>query len=224
MQKTILCYGDSNTWGYIPLDYTEKNQTIQRYPRSIRWTGVLQKLLGENFYVIEEGLNSRTTNINYAVPPDRNGKNYLSPCLYSHSPIDLIILGLGGNDLKSYFNRTAKEIRFGLEELVDIIQASIYGEAMKKSPQILIIPPAKPLPIAETAKDEKGIIIFEGASEKIEKLEQEYADLAKEKNCHFLSVSNSISPSEIDGLHLDADNHQKLAQIIFDKIKSIFHK
>lgn len=224
MQKTILCYGDSNTWGYVPLDPAKKNLTIQRYPRNIRWTGLLQQLVGENFFIVEEGLNSRTTNLDYQFPPDRNGKNYLPACLYSHAPIDLVILALGGNDLKVYFNRTAKEIRAGLRELVDIIQNSLYGNAMQMPPQILIIPPAKLPSFAEQHKDDNGVIIFEGAGKKIAELEQEYADLAKEKNCHFLSVSHLISPSEIDGLHLDAAAHKKLARIIFDKIKSIFHE
>ncbi len=224
MQRTILCYGDSNTWGYIPLNPAERSLIIQRYPRNIRWTGVLQDLLGENFHIVEEGLNSRTTNIEYQYPPDRNGKTYLPSCLYSHAPIDLVILALGGNDLKTYFNRSAKDIREGLSELVDIIQSSYYGETMKKAPQILIVPPVKMLPIAEQAKDEGGVAFFEGARNKMDELALEYADLAKEKNCHFLSVADSISPSEVDGLHLDADNHKKLANILFEKIKSIFNE
>ena len=50
----ILCYGDSNTWGYIPL--TEK-----RYPPEVRWTGRLQRLLGPDYQVLEDGLSGRTT-------------------------------------------------------------------------------------------------------------------------------------------------------------------
>ena len=103
-QKTILCYGDSNTWGFTPIDAVipitnKKIAPIKRYNRKEKWTGRLQKLLGENYYVIEEGLNGRTTNLNYHIPPDRNGKTYLPPCLYTHAPIDLVILALGTNDL-----------------------------------------------------------------------------------------------------------------------------
>src|SRR5689334_3492791 len=103
MRRTILCYGDSNTWGYVPQDFTDKNITISRYPFDKRWPGILQSILGRNYHVIEEGLNSRTTNLDYHIPPDRNGKNYLAPCLYSHAPVDLIILALGTNDLKTCF-------------------------------------------------------------------------------------------------------------------------
>lgn len=222
MQRTILCYGDSNTWGYVPLSSADRNIAIQRYPRNVRWTGVLQNLLGEKFYVVEEGLNSRTTNIDYQIPPDRNGKTYLPSCLYTHAPIDLVILALGGNDLKSYFNRTAKDIRAGLGELVDIIQASPYGEKIQQPPQVLIMALSKLSPKTEQYKDENGITIFEGARKKSEELTEQYAALAKEKNCHFLNVSDAIAPSEIDGIHLDNVAHQKLAQLVAAKIKSIF--
>ncbi len=125
--KTILCYGDSNTWGWNPEKYDEKTDHKARYPRDVRWTGRLQKLLGDNYYVIEEGLNGRATNLNHSEPPDRNGKTYLMPCLYSQSPIDLVILFLGGNDLKAIYNRSAKEIADGLSELISMIQSSKYG-------------------------------------------------------------------------------------------------
>ncbi|MBC7238193.1 MAG: hypothetical protein H5T69_20305, partial [Chloroflexi bacterium] len=50
----ILCFGDSNTWGYSPHSKT-------RYPEEIRWPCVLQRELGEGYHVIAEGLNGRTT-------------------------------------------------------------------------------------------------------------------------------------------------------------------
>lgn len=51
--KTILCYGDSNTWGNVPSSFL-------RYPRDVRWPAVLQNLLGEDYEVISEGLCGRT--------------------------------------------------------------------------------------------------------------------------------------------------------------------
>lgn len=219
-QRTILCYGDSNTWGYVPL--TDPSKSIQRYPREIRWPGALQSLLGEKYYVVEEGLNSRTTNINYQVPPDRNGKAYLPSCLYSHAPIDLVVLALGGNDFKIYFNREPEAIRDGLKDLIEIIQQSQYGENFKASPKILIIPPPIPLSIVKNYKDENGIIIFQGGIEKAEKLIALYSELALEKQCYFLDASKIIIPSKIDGLHYDAEGHKKMAVLVYDKIKEIY--
>ena len=102
-KKTILCYGDSNTWGYNPVNGL-------RYPEDVRWTGRLQKLLGPSYRVIEEGCNGRTTV--YADPEEgwKCGLTYLCPCLNSHKPIDVVILMLGSNDLKRIFHASAQEI------------------------------------------------------------------------------------------------------------------
>ncbi len=93
----------------------------------------------DHFYVIEEGLNGRTTNVDFPIPPDRNGKNYLAPCLYTHSPLDLVITMLGGNDLKNIFHRTAEDIVTGAAELIQIIQSTKYGHDMQSPPEILLI-------------------------------------------------------------------------------------
>lgn len=217
-QKTILCYGDSNTWGYVP---NPGAYPVIRYARDQRWTGILQTLLGDQYYVIEEGLNSRTTNVDYHVPPDRNGKTYLPPCLYSHAPIDLVILALGANDFKVYFNREASAIRDGLSELVTIIQASTYGKAMQEAPKVLIMTPPTPLPVLETFKDENGIAFFQGAINKSANLVPLYAALAEERGCAFLDISKDIISSTVDGGHLDVEMHKKLAEMMCDKIHHI---
>ena len=100
---TILCYGDSNTYGYNPVNGL-------RYPKDVRWTGVLQKLLGEQYAVIEEGCNGRTTVFEDIAEPWKAGLGYLKPCLNTHKPIDFVIMMLGSNDLKRMFHATAKEI------------------------------------------------------------------------------------------------------------------
>lgn len=219
-QKNILCYGDSNTWGYVPqIDYSLPKA---RYPRDIRWPGRLQTLLGDKFYVIEEGLNGRTTNLEYAPPPDRNGKTYLTPCLYSHAPLVLVLLALGSNDTKTYFNRTSLEIKNGLAELVNIIQSSPYGCNMIEPPQILITTCVLPLPSIEECHDENGIKFLQGAVKKSQELVDLYVQLATEKGCHYLDLSKEVMPSKIDGVHYDEKAHQKCAEMLFIKIKEIF--
>lgn len=219
-QINILCYGDSNTWGYIP----QSDHTLPkaRYPRDIRWPGVLQTLLGDTFHVIEEGLNSRTTNLAYAPPPDRNGKTYLAPCLYSHAPLDLVVLALGGNDTKTYFNRSAEQIKNGLAELIDIIQTSPYGSDMLRAPQVLITTCAIPFPFIEEFEDENGEKFMRGAVKKSLELVGLYAQLASEKNCYFLDLSKKVIPSTIDGVHYDEGAHKKCAELICEKITEIF--
>ena len=96
--KTILCYGDSNTYGYNPV-------TGGRWSEDIRWTGRLQQLLGDEYKVIEEGCNGRTTM--YKAPGEgwKSGLEYLKPCLNSHKPVDAVVMMLGTNDLKMDFVR-----------------------------------------------------------------------------------------------------------------------
>lgn len=212
--KTILCYGDSNTWGFVPCIENLQSNAKKRYPRHIRWPGRLQDLLGKAYYVIEEGLNSRTTNIDYHVPPDRNGATYLPACLYSHAPLDLVILALGGNDLKTYFNRSVEDVCQGMRALIDMIKTSHYGPDMQAAPKILLLSQIIPHPIAETFKDDKGDFIFDNLILKAEALTTAYENLAKATGCYFLDVSKEIKPSPIDGVHLDEQAHQRCAELL----------
>ena len=178
-------------------------------------------MLGNNYCVIEEGLNSRTTNLDYAPPPDRNGKKYLAPCLYSHAPLDLVVLALGGNDTKTYFNRSAEQIKNALAELVDIIQSSPYGSDMVRAPQVLITTCAIPFPFIEEYQDENGVKFMNGAVQKSRQLVGLYAQLAKEKGCYYLNLSDEVFPSKVDGVHYDEIAHKKFAELISKKIKEI---
>ena len=89
--KTILCYGDSNTWGYI-------SSTGGRYPESVRWTGVMARELGTDYQVVEAGLNGRTTVFDDPVAPGRNGYEFLHVTMASAAPLDAMIIWLGAND------------------------------------------------------------------------------------------------------------------------------
>ena len=112
-----LCYGDSNTWGYI------SGTDHQRYNENQRWTKLLQKLLGNNFEIIEESLNSRTLlfDDNSLGKEGRNGFTYLKPCLDTHDKIDIIILILGTNELKSELNNSAEDIVKMIDKYVQFI-------------------------------------------------------------------------------------------------------
>jgi lysophospholipase L1-like esterase len=91
--RTLLCFGDSNTWGYVP------GSNGERYPRETRWPVQLQALLGDDWEVIAEGLNGRTATFERADSEGRNGLPYLLPCLLSHAPVDVVVIFLGTNDV-----------------------------------------------------------------------------------------------------------------------------
>ncbi len=121
--KTILCYGDSNTHGFNPA-------TQGRFSLSERWTGVLMRELGSDYHVIEEGLGGRTTVWDDPIMESRNGRDYLLPCLWSHKPLDLVIIMLGTNDLKDRFSLTPFDIAAGAGAL-GIWRGAVAPESME---------------------------------------------------------------------------------------------
>ena len=132
--KNILCYGDSNTWGCPPLEDWPIT-TITRFGPDVRWGSVMRSILGEGYWAVEEGLNGRTTVWDDPVEGEhRNGKPYLLPCLLSHAPLDLVILMLGTNDLKSRYSLSAWDIASGVATLIDLIQKSGSGPHCGTSP------------------------------------------------------------------------------------------
>jgi len=197
----ILCYGDSNTWGASPREDV-------RYPVNIRWTGVLQKKLGNGYEVIEEGLNGRTTILDDPQRDGRNGKTYLYPCLKSHCPLDLIILMLGTNDLKERFNLSAEEVSKNIENLILLIKETSLGE-QTSLPKIILISPA--LVNEHVDNPTEG---FSGAEAKSKLLAKFYQAVAIKEGCEFVDISQYIEPSNADGLHFEEEAHAKIAEIL----------
>jgi lysophospholipase L1-like esterase len=93
LARTLVCFGDSNTWGYVP------GSEGERFPRDLRWPNRLQQLLGAEWEVIAEGLNGRTASVERPDSEGRNGLPYLFPCLLSHAPVDTVVIFLGTNDV-----------------------------------------------------------------------------------------------------------------------------
>jgi lysophospholipase L1-like esterase len=112
--KTVLCYGDSNTWGNIP-------KSDLRFPRDVRWPSVLQSFLGDDYEVISEGLCGRTLKSDI-VSPEKNGIKYILPCILSSEPLDWVIIMLGSNDVKDKYCLTPQDIARNLEETISIIK------------------------------------------------------------------------------------------------------
>ena len=133
--KHILCYGDSISWGTVP-------GTRQRYPFEIRWPGVLQLNLGPHVRVIEECLSGRTTALEDPYRPGRNGLASFLPILQSHSPLDLVIILLGTNDLKSFYGGiTAYHASLGILALIDVIRNNPLEPTYERPETLIVSPP-----------------------------------------------------------------------------------
>lgn len=201
--KTILCYGDSNTWGNIP--YSD-----DRYPRNIRWPSVLQKLLGEGYEVISEGLCGRTFVAEDKAKPHRTGITHLHAILESADPIDLVIIMLGTNDVKSTYNLSVKEIQSHLEQTITFIRSEKLD--LEKIPNILVICPPPVISELQGGREldsrmVRGIELFKSLPILFKQISQQTA-------CGYINAGEYISSSSIDGYHFSAEGHIKLAGVI----------
>lgn len=202
---SVLCYGDSNTWGFNP-------HTKQRFDFDTRWPGVLRFELGPEFHVIEEGLNGRTTVWTDPIAEYRNGKHQLIPCLETHKPLDIVVVMLGTNDLKYKYSATACDIGKGAGTLIDMIQQSRTGRD-NGPPQVLLVCPPPVASLSELAE------MFEGGAAKSRKLSGHYESIAKEFKCHFLDAGTIAQSSDIDGIHLEAESHRAIGLAVAARIR-----
>jgi lysophospholipase L1-like esterase len=205
--KRILCYGDSNTWGYDPV-------TQDRFDGETRWPRVLGQTLGGDYEVIEEGLGGRTTVWDDPIEGYKNGREYLIPCLESHRPLDLVVILLGTNDLKKRFSLSAHDIAQGAGVLVRVVQECQSGRE-GLGPQVLLLAPPPTVALTEYAE------IFEGAGRKSRKFPEHYGRVAKELGCAYLDTSTVIVSSPLDGVHFEGRELRKLGKVVAVKVKEL---
>ena len=213
--KRILCFGDSLTWGWVPV---AEGMPTERYPRDQRWPGVLADRLGRDYMVLEEGLSARTTNADDPTDPRLNGSKYLPAALASHLPLDLVILMLGTNDTKAYFGRTALDIALGMSVLVTQVLTSAGGVGtLYPAPQVLVVapPPLPPMPHPWFQ------LIFEGAQEKSARLAEVYAAMASFVKVQFFDAGSVVTTEGVDGLHFTEQNNRALGEALAEQVTNI---
>lgn len=203
--KQILCFGDSNTWGY-------NGVTGKRLPWGVRWTSLLQQKMGiENFHIIEEGLCGRTTVFEDPLRKGRRGTELLPVLLETHAPLDAIIIMLGTNDCKTIFGASAEVIGKGILCLLDQIR-----EYAPKAKVLLI----SPIYLGEKVWQEGYDTEYSKASIEVSKnLEIVYKKIASERNIGFMKASSYVSCCEEDQQHLDETGHAKFAEAVYEKLK-----
>lgn len=213
--RRILCFGDSLTWGWVPV---ADGMPTERYPRQQRWPGVLADRLGPDFMVLEEGLSARTTNADDPTDPRLNGSKYLPAALASHLPLDLVILMLGTNDTKAYFGRTPLDIALGMSVLVTQVLTSAGGVGTSyPAPQVLVVapPPLPPMPHPWFQ------LIFEGSQEKSARLAHVYEAMASFVKVPFFDAGSVITTEGVDGLHFTEQNNRDLGEALAEQVTRI---
>ena len=200
-ERVVLCYGDSNTYGSVP-------GGGDRFPRDVRWPGVLAARLGGGWHVVEEGLGGRTTVFDDPILPDRNGKTYLLPCLLSHQPLDLVVVFLGTNDLKARFSASAADIAGGVAVLTEI--------ALAVAPKVLVLGLPRLGPLDERADE------LAGAHEKAERMRPYLREYTGELGVELLELHELVSYTDEDGFHLDAAGHRTIGEAVAHRVVAMF--
>ncbi len=206
-QATVVCYGDSNTYGFDPV-------THGRFPRAVRWPGVVAAELARIAHVVEEGLGARTTVWESPFAPGRDGRAYLVPCLASHAPVDVLVVMLGTNDLKSVYRLTAADVAAGAASVVDVALASRAGPDGGPPRVLLVSPPRLGAVTAIAAVWGFGEALAASAH-----LAPHYRTVAAELGCSFLDADALVAVHPADGVHIDAAGHAVLGRAIAAEVR-----
>lgn len=208
-QRTILCFGDSNTHGTIPMAHVDD---LGRRGPDKRWPGLMASALGEDWVVVEEGHPGRTTTLDDPVEGFyKNGLTMLPSLLESHRPIDLVIVMLGTNDLKARFAVTPADIARCAGRLLSVVATSTAGPGGTAPAMLLVCP----TPILEA-----GILaeIFAGGAEKSKAIAGRFEDMAHHMGVPFLDAGAFAQVDPLDGVHLSEASHADLAEAITEAV------
>lgn len=214
MKKHIVCFGDSNTHGYCA-DPSDCADGGIRFNEDERWTRLLQKALGEDYLVTEEGLSGRTTCFDDPIHEGLNALDYIYPCLKSHETVDLLIIMLGTNDTKDRFYASAGCIAIGMARLVKkAMDTDCWGGG---KPNILVIAPP---PIGEEMLSSPvGETMGSGCVAKSQKLAHYYKEQCGLLGVRFLDAGKlGCEFNHVDYMHLTKKGHASLAEALAEMV------
>ena len=208
IMKRILCFGDSITWGFDPLNEI-------RFPEEDRWPMILQEILGSGYRIIEEGQGGRTIATDDPAEGEKNGIRYIIPCLESHSPLDLVIIMLGTNDCKLKFSYSSLDIAGEMRRFLEKVVTYNRFHCADDFKILLVSPPV----ISDSLKHSRLDEIFScGRAKAVSSgLASYYRELADAFGCSFLDAAQFVKTSEVDGIHLDASAQRTLGKVIAEK-------
>lgn len=204
MKKHIVCFGDSNTHGLCadPADCADGGD---RFNEDERWTCLLQKLLGDEYLVIENGVSGRTTAFSDRFRDFICGLDDIGSALMAHRPVDLLIIMLGTNDTKERYGMNARCIGFGMEKLAF---TATTLDAWKDRPNILIIAPPH---IPEEMRDDT---MGSGCQEKSRMLAAVYSEICEKHGWAFLDANELVGFNKLDHMHFTREGHAAFAKAL----------
>lgn len=218
----ILVFGDSISWGWMPV---KDGAPTQRFSRHNRWPAVMEDTLGNDYKVMVNAISGRTTNLDdptypYGDGAILNGSKALPKVIAAHLPLDLVVIFLGTNDLKKHFHRSPFKIALGAGQLVALVQSSgqMFGSGWYQypAPKVLLIAPP-PLGKQDVFGD-----TFAGGVAKSKHLAETYHLIAKAAGVAFLDAGSVIETDGVDGVHLTAATQREFGKAVAKKIRSIF--
>jgi len=208
---TIVCFGDSNTHGSDP-------RSTGRLGPDVRWPGVLRRELGPGFEVVEEGLPGRTTAVDDPLSPGRDGSALLQPILWTHEPVDLVIVMLGTNDLKVTLRPDPARVAHGAARLVDLARQSLAGPG-ETPPLVLLV---APVPLAAPSDSAELWGFDERSIELSRDLARRYRVIARDTpGVAFFDAGSVATVSRADGVHLDPEAHAAIGQALAAEVRRL---
>lgn len=144
MCRRLLCYGDSNTYGYDPCSYLGG-----RYSESVRWTAMLR---GYGWEVINRGENGRSI-------PRGDGEINVAIQSLCCEETDIPTVMLGSNDLLQMPSPSAEECARRMERF---LTALLHADGWEKSRKLLLIAPP-PMALGTWVQDEETIAAWRNA-------------------------------------------------------------
>ncbi|MEG0911886.1 MAG: GDSL-type esterase/lipase family protein [Ruthenibacterium sp.] len=211
-KKRILCFGDSNTWGYCA-------DTNARYADDERWTQQLQANLGAAYMIVEEGISGRTTVFDDPLNEGLSGIAHLTTILGSHAPLDALVIMLGTNDCKERFSASPQNIADGVDRL---IRKAKTLDVWRTVPRILVVAPIV-IGIGcytSAVAGEMG----DGCVEKSRVLPALMRQCAETNACSYLDCNLFVHPNQIDWMHFDLQSNATFAQAMQTALEKMFEK
>ena len=207
---TIVCFGDSNTWGCPP--YANIAQTPDRIALERRWAQIMGRSLSQPAQIIEEGLSGRTTVFDDPIEGlHKNGARTLIPVIESHAPMDLLIIMLGTNDFKDQFSISAFNSARGMLTLIQMVKG--HFALVERGPEVLVITPPSIGEAAEPA------IWGDGHRRSVD--HAHYLEQVANRTGCFHFDANKVVRAGIDGIHLDEKAHETLGRAVAREVDSI---